>query len=228
MDWFQAVDAYCERTGSEYWSEPLNAVTNAAFLLAALWVWRQTRGYPAARILAVTLGLIGIGSWMFHTQATRIAELADVLPIAAFILIYVFAASRDLLGLRTGWAVATAVAFLPYAAATVPLWSLLPGLGSSAGYMPVPVLILAYAWLLRDRNPQVARGFCLGAGLLLISIAFRSADAPICAALPIGTHFIWHVLNAVVLGHMIRALVRGHLARRPRAGDEGGAGGSSA
>jgi hypothetical protein len=210
VDWFQAVDAYCERTGPEYWSEPLNAITNAAFLLAAVWVWPQTRGYPAARALAVNLGVIGIGSWMFHTQATRIAELEDVLPIAAFILTYVFASSRDLLGLRTGWAVATAVAFLPYAAATVPVWSLLPGLGSSAGYMPVPVLILVYA------------------GLLLISIAFRSADGPFCAALPVGTHFIWHLLNAVMLAHMIRVLVRGRLALRPHAGDEGGAGGSSA
>ena len=48
--------------------------------------------------------------------------------------------------------------------------------------MPVPVLILAYAWLLRDRNPVAARGFCLGAGLLLISIAFRSADGPLVRA----------------------------------------------
>ena len=228
MDWFQAVDAYCERTGPDYWSEPLNALTNLAFLLAAVWVWPGTRGYPVARALAVNLGIIGVGSWMFHTQATRIAELADVLPIAAFILIYVFAASRDLLGLRTGWAIATAVAFLPYAAATVPVWSLLPGLGSSAGYMPVPVLILAYAWLLRDRNPAAARGFCLGAGLLLISIAFRSADGPLCGIWPYGTHFIWHLINAVMLAQMIRVLVRGHLARRPRVGDERGAGGRAA
>ena len=231
VDWFQAVDAYCERTGPEYWSEPLNAVTNAAFLAAALWVWGLTRGYGLARVLAVNLGVIGVGSWMFHTQATRIAGLADVLPIAAFILIYILAASRDLLGLRTGWAFAAAAAFLPYAAATVPIWSLLPGLGSSAGYMPVPVLILFYAWLLRYRNPEAARGFMLGAGLLLISIAFRSADGPFCAALPVGTHFIWHLLNAVMLAHMIRVLVRGRrdgLALRAGAGDEVGTGGSAA
>ncbi len=61
MDWFQAVDAYCERTGPDYWSEPLNALTNLAFLLAALWVWPATRGYPVARALAVNLGIIGIG-----------------------------------------------------------------------------------------------------------------------------------------------------------------------
>ena len=36
MDLMQAIDGYCERTGPEYWSEPVNAVTNAAFLIAAL------------------------------------------------------------------------------------------------------------------------------------------------------------------------------------------------
>ncbi len=37
----------------------------------------------------------------------------------------------------------TATSPAPGAAATVPLWSMIPGVGSSAGYMPVPVLILA-------------------------------------------------------------------------------------
>ena len=27
MDWFRAVNSYCERTDASYWSEPLNAVT---------------------------------------------------------------------------------------------------------------------------------------------------------------------------------------------------------
>ena len=32
----EQMDNYCERVGPEFWSEPLNAVTNAAFLVAAL------------------------------------------------------------------------------------------------------------------------------------------------------------------------------------------------
>lgn len=35
MDWFRAVNHYCERTDASYWSEPVNALSNASFLIAA-------------------------------------------------------------------------------------------------------------------------------------------------------------------------------------------------
>lgn len=208
MGWFEQVDGYCERLGPGYWAEPVNAVTNAAFLIAAALVWRQTSGVPMARALAVVLAAIGVGSYLFHTHANRLTGLMDVLPILVFILLYLFAASRDMLGL-TGWKPGLAtLAFLPYAAATVPLWGLVPGLGSSAGYMPVPVLILFYAWLLRARAPATARGLAVGAGILIVSLTFRTLDGPLCGAIPMGTHFLWHVLNGVMLGWMIVVYLR--------------------
>jgi uncharacterized membrane protein (GlpM family) len=218
MGWFEQVDGYCERLGPGYWAEPVNAVTNVAFLLAAIWVWPRTAGVPLARALAVVLAVIGVGSYLFHTHATRLTGLMDLLPILAFILLYVFAASRDMLGLK-GWrAAAATLAFLPYAAATVPLWSMVPGLGSSAGYMPVPVLILFYAWLLRDRPSHTSRGLVTGACILLVSLTFRTLDEPLCAVLPVGTHFLWHVLNATMLGWMILVYVRHVRGVRPSGG----------
>jgi uncharacterized membrane protein (GlpM family) len=215
MGWFEQVDGYCERLGPGYWAEPVNAVTNAAFVLAAIWVWPRTAGVPLARALALVLAVIGVGSYLFHTHATRLTGLMDVLPILAFILLYVFATSRDMLELK-GWrAGAATLAFLPYAAATVPLWSMVPGLGSSAGYMPVPVLILFYAWLLRARSPATARGLAIGALILLVSLTFRTLDEPLCAVLPVGTHFLWHVLNATMLGWMILVYVRHVRGVRP-------------
>ena len=38
MEWFEAVDGYCERVDAAFWSEPINAVTNAAFLIAAHYI----------------------------------------------------------------------------------------------------------------------------------------------------------------------------------------------
>jgi hypothetical protein len=219
MGWFEQVDGYCERLGPGYWAEPVNAVTNAAFVIAAAVLWRQTAGVPLARALAVVLAAIGVGSYLFHTHANRLTGLMDVLPILGFILLYVFAASRDMLGMK-GWQAGLAtLAFLPYAAATVPVWSMVPGLGSSAGYMPVPVLILAYAWLLRGRAPETARGLAVGAGILLVSLTFRTLDEPLCGVIPLGTHFLWHVLNGIMLGWMIVVYLR-HL-RGQRAGVSG-------
>jgi len=212
--WLAPVDAYCERTGPDYWAEPVNALTNLAFVIAALVVWPRVRGMPTGQVMAVTLGAIGAGSWLFHTHANRLTGLMDVLPILAFILIYVFAASRDFLGLRPWVAGAVTVGFIPYAALTVPLFALIPGLGSSAGYAPVPVLILIYAGLLRRSAPKTARGMAIGAGILIASLTFRTLDQPLCDAVPLGTHFMWHVLNGIMLGWMIEVWRRHRLAPR--------------
>jgi uncharacterized membrane protein (GlpM family) len=208
MGWFEAVDGYCERLGPGFWAEPVNAVTNAAFVIAALVMWRRATGEAMAQAMVLVLAAIGVGSWLFHTHANRLTGLMDVLPILTFILLYVFAASRDFLGLKPWQAGLCVVAFIPYAAATVPLWSMVPGLGSSAGYAPVPVLILAYAALLRHRAPATARGLALGAAILVLSLTFRTLDAPLCRVIPFGTHFLWHVLNGVMLGWMIEVWLR--------------------
>ncbi|GGE17136.1 Ceramidase [Gemmobacter megaterium] len=211
--WLAPVNSYCERTGPEYWSEPVNALTNLAFIVAAAIVWPRVAGRPTGQAMAVTLAVIGVGSWLFHTHANRLTGLMDVLPILGFILLYVFAATRDYLGARPWVAGVVTVAFVPYAALTVPLFSMIPGLGSSAGYAPVPVLIAAYAWVLRRRAPETARGLTLGAALLVVSLTFRTLDMPVCGVLPLGTHFLWHILNAVMLGWMIEVWRR-HMARR--------------
>lgn len=113
MELLRQVDGYCERLGPEYWAEPVNAVTNAAFVIVALWTWRRSAGVPLARALSVVLGLIGIGSYLFHTHAQVWSAIADVAPIAGFILLYIFAINRDVWGLRTGWALGQLRCFSP-------------------------------------------------------------------------------------------------------------------
>jgi hypothetical protein len=218
MDWTRQIDGYCERLDPSYWAEPLNAVTNAAFVLAAFIMWRRLRGghMPLATGLAAILAIIGIGSYLFHTHATVWASTADVVPIMAFILLYLFAANLHYWRLPAWQALGLTALFLPYAAATVPLFALVPGLGSSAGYAPVPLLIAVYAVMLRRRAPRTARGLAIGVAILVASLAFRSLDQPLCAILPVGTHFMWHILNAVMLGWMIE-VYRRHMLAAPQA-----------
>ena len=97
-EWLESVDGYCERVDAVFWSEPINAVTNAAFLIVTIWVWRRP-GLPVmGRVLTVILALIGIGSFLFHAFAQTWVVLADVLPILMFILIYIDVATRDYFG----------------------------------------------------------------------------------------------------------------------------------
>lgn len=204
----ERIDAYCERTGPEFWAEPVNALTNAAFLFAAVLMWRRWPDEPLARALAAVLGVIGVGSFLFHTVATPWAAAADMLPILGYILLYVFAAHRRIWGQGLWVALGFALLTIPWIALLTPVFGALPGFAVSSFYWPVPTLILLHAWLLRRRHPATARGFVLGVAILTLSLTFRSADEAVCEAVPLGTHFLWHILNAVMLGWMIEVLGR--------------------
>jgi hypothetical protein len=211
MDWFEQIDGYCERTDFTYWSEPLNATTNAAFIIAALILWRRSAGLPMARALSAILFVIGVGSFLFHTHATIWASVADVAPIGVFILTYLFVVNRDMVPMG-GWMACFATAlFIPYAAALVPVFNQLPFIAISNFYWTVPLLLAFYAFFLRTR-PGIAQGFLIGAALLCLSITIRSLDEILCDVIPIGTHFVWHILNGIMLGWMIHVYTRHMLA----------------
>jgi hypothetical protein len=215
MDWFEQVDGYCERTDFSYWSEPINAATNLAFIIAALVLWRRSTGVPMARVLSVILFATGIGSFLFHTHATLWASVADVVPIGIFILTYLFVVNRDMVPMG-GWLAALATAlFIPFAAVLLPVLNQIPFVAISNFYWTVPILLALYAVLLR-RKPGIAQGFLIGAALLCLSITIRSLDEILCDVIPVGTHFVWHLLNGVMLGWMIHVYTRHMLATAPQ------------
>ena len=217
MDWTRAVNAYCERTDASFLSEPINALTNGAFLIAAGLCWRMTRGDPGARLLAALLGLIGIGSFLVHSVAQVWSGLADVLPILAFIVVYTGLATTRFLG-APRWAGILAGALYPPVSLLVSgfVERAVGSLNGSASYLPVLLLIGVFALALASRAPETARGLALGLGLLALSLTFRTLDRAVCAAFPLGTHFLWHLLNGLLLGGMIE-LYRRHVlgARGP-------------
>lgn len=211
MDLWKHVDIYCERTGPEFWSEPLNAISNVAFILAALLVWAILGGQQdrEARILTLNLGVIGIGSFLFHTYAQTWAEMADVLPIQAFILIYLYFAMIRIFSLPIWAGLVAVAAFFPYAYMSATLIGGYTGsLNGSIAYVPVLLLLGLMALATIPRDPGTAKGLAIGAGILLVSLFFRSIDASVCTTLPFGTHFIWHTLNAIMLGWVILVLHR--------------------
>ncbi|HEU0223098.1 MAG TPA: ceramidase domain-containing protein [Paracoccaceae bacterium] len=222
MGGWEAVDAYCERLGPGFWAEPVNALTNLAFLVAAVLAAGPARraGDAGALLLTAILATIGLGSFLFHTLAVRWAALADVLPILAFILVYFHLATRRFFGAPAWAGLVLAASYLPVSAAIAALTrAALGSVNGSEGYFGVFVFILAYAALLGSRAPATGQGLLAGAGLLALSLVARSADEALCPAWPLGTHFLWHLLNAIMLGWMLRVLLaHGRRVARPAAG----------
>ncbi|HRH79942.1 MAG TPA: hypothetical protein PLW81_02735 [Thiobacillaceae bacterium] len=208
------IDLYCERTGTEFWSEPVNALTNLAFLVAAgllLRVWLAAyRGRTAAGwdrlLLVILVAAIGLGSGLFHTFARTWAAMADVLPIALFISVFLLVSLKRLAGL--GWP-ATLAWFAAYHGANVLAQRHLDPalLNGSVFYLPsFAALALLAAWL-AWRGHVRSRRFTGAAVLFLVSLGFRSADMAVCAAWPLGTHFLWHLLNATLLWLLVCAVM---------------------
>jgi hypothetical protein len=221
--WSDAVADYCERQDHSFWSEPLNAWTNIAFLVgaaAALALWRrQGRSDWAALALILVTASVGVGSFVFHTVATRGAELLDVIPIAIFIYGYFFLALRRFFHLGAAAAAAMTLAF---AAGSYLVDSCVRGLNGSVSYLPPLGALVAFAALLGARegwtppgSRSPAAGFAAAALVFAISLSFRTIDRDICPLLPIGTHFLWHILNALALWLLLSTVM---LARAPEAG----------
>lgn len=197
------LDLYCERLGPGLLAEPLNAFTNLAFLLAALHAWRGADGRPDARLLAALVAVIGLGSGLFHTLATHAAQWCDVLPIGVFQLSFLWLYLHRVRGLAATLCAAWLTLFGVALAAAAPLTTPLNG---SLAYAPALLALtaLGVSHLRRLRDPSLL----LAAALFLVSLTARSVDLAFCGRWPAGTHFLWHLLNALLLGGLVRIYAR--------------------
>ncbi len=230
MAWSEPLILYCERLGPGLWAEPLNAVSNAAFFIAAAAAflhWRRAGGRdtPALLLILVTVA-IGIGSTIFHTVATRGAILLDIIPIAIFIAGYLVLVWRRYLKFGLASAIAALVVFeiVSFAAPVVvpPAF-----LNRSVPYLPALLMLIVLAGLVQGKAEQVghrsrakprserkgspeaatSEWLWIAAGLFSASFFLRSIDIAVCRLFPFGTHFIWHCLNAAVLYVLLRAAI---------------------
>lgn len=210
-----AIDIYCERTSAAFWAEPVNALSNLSFVVAALLLLvllrrRQVRaGWPGVFLIA-NLAIIGVGSFLFHTFADRATMLADRLPIFIYQLAFLAYYGRFVAGWRLLTVAASLLSFLLVSAACAQLpthW-----LNGSLIYGGALLFIGALAALHRRNERREPGILWLAFALFVVALACRSLDAWICPAWPLGTHFLWHLLNGAVLYLTTRA----YLLNQPR------------
>jgi hypothetical protein len=238
MDWSRVYN-YCERGGDPaFWAEPLNAISNGAFVLAGLIAaWQLARSprsdWALWEWLMIALAIcIGIGSFMFHTYATVWAIPFDVIPISLFMLAYLGYALRRFAGAPWILVIVALIGFyfsVKYMQGVPCSNELLPmtrGAGKrcfngTLGYTPAfAALVLVGMWLLIARHPA-AKYILAGATIFLAAMTFRTVDLEVCrwavrAGRGVGTHFLWHTFNGLLLYVLLLGAIR-HGAPRPRA-----------
>jgi len=199
------LDFYCERMGPEFWAEPLNALTNLSFFLAAAWGFSQAKSpdQTFARQLSALCAIVGIGSFLFHTFANSWTHLLDLLPIFIFTIVFVNFTFRSVLGL-TALVSVSLVVLLIILMAGLEFGTPKSLLNGSVLYLPILALLVVVSLLLRLRQSAQAPLYGTITAIFFISLVARTLDHELCDVVPTGTHFIWHLLNGLCLGLMIQ------------------------
>jgi hypothetical protein len=233
MTFGEHVFLYCERgTNPELLAEPINALSNLAFLLAGLAglqlaLWRPAEERSADHFLLPVLVLfIGLGSLAFHLYADRGTALADVVPIAVFMLVYLGFALNRFLGVAPGVTVLLVIGFtaimaiagqvqcsenaIGFFGAEAGAQGAKPCLNGSVFYLPALGAMIVIGLLLRERGHKAALWVLWAAAIFAVSVTLRSLDLAFCDSVVIdgrkaGTHFAWHILNALALFLLLRA-----------------------
>jgi len=142
------------------------------------------------------------------------AGAADVIPILLFIVTYFGLAIWRFFGARAAEGVALALGFLLFASGlrAAAASALPPAFAPAIGYLPALVALTVCGGLLALRRHPAAGWLLAAAAVFTLSLTFRSLDQRLCAVWPLGTHFMWHILNGVVLGVLLTGWLR-HGAR---------------
>jgi len=201
---------YCERLDSSFWAEPINALSNIFFIVTAIlalyYLFKRSTTAPKllSLLLISILIFIGVGSFLWHTYAVRWAELADVIPIAIFLHLYIFVFFRYMLlkSFSISLFIVGIFIFLNYLFESFVNLSIFNG---SIAYLPA-LLFLIFMNLLTHEKREY-HDLRLATSIFVISLIFRSVDFIVCDVIAIGTHAFWHAFNAIMLFLLIKLFI---------------------
>jgi hypothetical protein len=188
-------------------------------------LWRPAEDRSADHFLLPVLVLfIGLGSLAFHLYADQGTALADVVPIAVFMLVYLGFALNRFLGVPPGVTVLLVIGFIAIMALVSQIQcspnaigffgpevqDAKPCLNGSVFYLPALGAMIVIGLLLHERGHKAAPWVLWAAAIFAVSVTLRSLDLSLCERVVIdgrklGTHFAWHVLNALALFLLLRA-----------------------
>ncbi len=204
------IDIYCERLSIGLWAEPLNAITNAAFIIAAFCAFLYAKKNDALNFQSFTLValliLIGLGSTAFHTFATRLTMMMDVIPILLYQIAFI--SMYSLYAMKLSW-VKTLGLFGLFMGSSI-LSDQIPAhyMNGSLSYAPALLFLTGFAFWHYKNVTNEKYILLIAAGVFTISLTFRSVDMALCPIIPMGTHFLWHCFNGTVLYLTTRGFIR--------------------
>lgn len=213
MDWLKPLDEYCERLSPDFWAEPVNAISNLSFIIGAFFALKLRSRLQSTNWshiwLTFILFSVGVGSFLYHTFANLWSMFADIIPIYIFQLsmIIIYGATIG----RVNQKSPTLFGFLFLAGfilLTLPFSSIPREIFNGSLVYSSAFLSLLFIGLYQAKAISKERYTMLfAAAMFAVALLFRTLDMELCETIQLGTHFLWHVFNGIVLYLAIRAYI---------------------
>ena len=204
------IDQYCERIGIGLLAEPLNLFSNLAFVIVAYISWRAFKKLDLndkvlkkdMKYLTRLVALVGFGSGLFHSFANAWSMVMDVVPIIAFLLLYLYLYLNRIVSLSVKGSFIGLFGFL-LLSLVIALMPFLPDLNGSEFYLGTLVTLLAITFREKD---YLRLHYLLATLCFVLALTARVVDESICQATAgVGSHFLWHAFNSVLIFYVLRA-----------------------
>lgn len=179
--------------------EPINAVTNIAFVVFALLAFYKLRHQTGVLkfFLPFLLLFMGAGSAWWHMGHSAWGDMTDTLSIIVFASTVSVLLLYKLIGSRTK----VIIAFVPLLLLTLAVEQL-PYLNSSLPYIVLLIGLMVVGTFYAKEFPASKLLVIASIITFTLAIVFRTLDMELCSQIAIGTHFLWHIFVAL-LGYQL-------------------------
>ena len=193
---------YCERNSLHFLSEPLNIFTNLLFLVFSILLIKNKK--IRNKSLPLILFGIGIGSMLFHSIPYNLTAFIDVFFIILFIFLFLIQLYYKLkVNIYLSYILSALFILSCYTFGNYFKYSILK---ESAFYFPILLhlyFLIIFFFIFKQKRVYL-KSFFLIPILFSVSLYLRTIDFRYCNAFPLGTHFIWHIINSIVLFLIIK------------------------
>lgn len=210
---FVTFPQYCEQVAGFWLTQPLNVITNLAYIIGGVYLYRYVKVNNLNRNLGIILsGLmiaLGVGSTAWHSHKSIPTIMMDEVPIYLFILLSIFILTKSLTKSFLNTLGAMGLVAIIYHV----IFTYIPGAGVYSGslkYAFALFVFVALSMLVVKKYGQ-EYNFSTPLCIFAIAIALRSVDLYICQYFPLGTHFLWHILVAAAMYTGSKVILRLYL-----------------
>jgi len=210
--WLNTEKMYCENFQNlPFTSQPVNTATNIAFFIAGILLtnlyWKTKLKSKWINALIILVFFIGIGSTIWHYSGTKIGKLLDVGPISLFMFLSIYYFLNKILKMSVPKIVFSLIIFGALSLLSLLIFKEEP-FKSSAGYLPALMVLALLTYLAFKKVNIIFKELFYALITFLFAIIFRSIDFAVCNNFPIGTHFLWHILNGIFVYLLVKALIK--------------------